>query len=471
MRTITIAGGRLSAWPCRIDVQKLIAKYGLAVHLALLAAVPVVLFPFFMASTVATVLLWSSLMAAVWTVLEPSLRGGERLSEARWRVARGIWLDPLFWLLLVIAVFSGFRALNTGIALSYDAESTVWRVLDPVFPILPGAIGGSGYLPFATAVAFLVLLQACGHSLGRSARQLFLLLSSALAGLAAVIDLFFVRGGDFGFVFGLSLVGGVISLVSVLERNWNLALFPAALAISGSISGILVFTPPHLAVVLIAIGLLTLVYVLVYSGKVFRSVGLFRIVLVGLAAFALGGLLVAVILPGNVFAERLAVYQELYHELRIVPERFMEIRGALSSIAFKSWISHLWIGTGLSSFPLDFRVNAQEADWVLFPRGATTIANGWWLLLAERGIVGFVLFALPFVFLLVMYVRRLVGGVEEWGFPHPTYLVAPIVFALFVADGFFDCSQLRAEVLLASGSLMAVSAASFPRLKRGKHGR
>lgn len=451
----------------RIKVQRFIAKYGLAVHLALLAVVPVFLLPFFTASTVATVLLWFSLCAAIWTVLEPSMRGGERLSGARRRVARGIGSDPLFWLLLVIAVFSGLRALNTGIALSYDAESAVWRVLDPSFPILPGVLGGSGYLPFATAVAFLVLMQACRHSLGRSARQLFLLLSSALAGLAAIIDLFFIREGDFGFVFGLSLVGGVISLVSALERNWNLALLPAALAIGGSIAGILVFTPPHLAVVLVAVGLLTLVYVLVYSGKVFRSVGLFRIVLVGSAAFAIGGLLVAVALPKDVFAERLAVYQGL----RIVPERFMEIRGALSSIAFRSWISHLWIGTGLSSFPLDFRVNAQAADWVLFPRGATTIANGWWLLLAERGLVGSVLFVLPFVFLLVTYVRRLVGGVAEWGFPHPAYLIAPIAFALFVADGFFDCSQLRAEVLLATGSLMAVSAASFPMLKRGRNGR
>ena len=448
-------------------MQRFIAKYGLAVHLALLAAVPVVLFPFSTASTVATVLLWFSLPAMLWTVLEPSMRGGERLSDARRRVARGIARDPIFWLLLVIVVFSGCRALNTGIALGYDAEAAVWRVQDPTFPILPGVLGGAGYLPFATAVAFLVLMLACRHSLGRSARQLFLLLLSALTGLAAIIDLFFVREGNFGFVFGLSLVGGAISLASVLERDWNLALLPAALAIGGSVAGVLVFTPPYVVTVLVAVGLLTLVYVLVYSGKGFQSVGLFRIVLVGLSAFVLGGLLVAVALPKAAFAEQLAVYLDL----KIIPERFMEIRGVLSSIAFKSWISHLWIGTGLSSFPLDFRVNAQAADWLLFPRGATTIANGWWLILAERGLVGSVLFVLPFVFLLVTYVRRLVGGVAEWGFPHPMYLIAPIVLSLFVADGFFDCSQLRSEVLLMTGSFAAVSAASFPRMKGGEHGR
>ena len=448
-------------------MQKLIAKYGLAVHLALLAGVPVFLLPFLAASTVATVLLWFSLVAALWTVLEPSMRGGERLSDARRRVAGAIGRDPLFWLSLSAVVFSGFRALNTGIRLSYDAEAAVWRVLDPSFPILPGAVGGAGYLPFATAVAFLVLLQACRHSLGRSARQMYLLLASAFAGLAAVIDLFLIREGDFGFVFGLYLVGGVVSLVSVLERNWNLALLPAALAIGGTVVGIFVFTPPYLASVLVAVGLLTFVYILVFAGKAYRSVGVFRIVLVGFAAWALGGLLVAAVLPKEVLSERLAAYSEL----KILPERFMEIRGALSAIAFKSWISHLWIGTGLSSFPLDFRVNAQEADWLLFPRGAATVANGWWLLLAERGLVGSVFFILPFVFLLVTYVRRLLDGVTEWGLPYPPYLIAPIALGLFAADGFFDCSQARAEVLLAAGSFMAVSAAAFPRVRGGVNGR
>lgn len=448
-------------------MQRFIAKYGLAVHLALLAVVPVFLLPFFSAGAVATALLWFSLAAAVWTVLEPSMRGGERLSDARRRVTGEIGRDPLTWLLLVVVVLSGFRALNTGIRLCYDAEAAVWRVLDPLFSVLPGAVDGSGYLPFATAVAFFVLSQACRHSLGRSARQMFILLSSVLAGLAAVIDLLVIREGDFGFVFGLYLIGGVVSLVSILERDWNQALVPAVIAIGGTLVGVLVFTPPHLAAVLTAVGFLSLAYVLVASGQTFQPLGLFRIVLVGFSGFVVGGLLFAAVLSTDVLVARFAPFLDL----KFVPERFFEIRGALSAIAFKSWISHLWIGTGLSTFPLDFRVNAQAADWLLLPRGATTVANGWWLLLAERGIVGFVLFILPFVFLLVTYVRRLVNGVEGWGLPHPTYLIAPIALGLFVADGFFDCSNLRTEVLLAAGSLVAVSAASFPKLRGGKDGR
>ena len=447
-------------------MQRFIAKYGLAVHLAILAVAPVFLLPFFATAVVATVLLWISLVAAIWTVLEPSIRGGERPSDARRRVARELGRDPMFWLLLAIIVFSGVCALNTGIRLSYDAETAAWRVLDPSFPVLPGAVGGSGYLLFATAVAFLVLIEACRHSLGRSARQLYLLLSSAFAGLAAMVDLFVICEGDFGFVFGLYLVGGVVSLLSLLERGWNLALLPAALAIGGTVAGVISFLPTYLAAVLLVVGLLMLVYALAFAGKTFPSVGVLKVALVGFAAFALGGLLVAMVLSRDVLAERLSACLEM----KVLPERFMEMRGALSVIAFKSWVSHLWIGTGLSSFPLDFRINAQSADWVLFPRGVTSITCGWWLLLAERGLVGSVFFILPFVFLLVTYVRRLVAGVTEWGLPHPFYLIAPIVLVLFVADGFFDCSQLRAEVLLATGSLAAVSAASFSKLRGVENG-
>ena len=465
-------------------MQLLIAKYGLAAHLALLAVVPVLLFPFCSARVVATVLLWLSLMAAVWALLEPSLRGGERMSEARRRVAKGIWRDPLFWLLLVIVALSGFRALNTGIRFSYDAEAAVWRVLDPSFPLLPGVVGDAGYLPFATAVALLVLVQACRHSLGRAARLFFLLLSSALAGLAALIDLTALHLGGFGgvdalvpsvdgigcsfagFVFAFYLIVGVVALVAVPERDWNRALVPAAVAICGTVAGVIVFSPLYLSVVLTVVGLLMLVYVLSFVGKTFHSVGVFKVMIVGLTAFLLGGLIVAMVLPPDALANRLSALLGL----RLFPERFWEIRKVLSHIAFKSWVSHLWLGTGMSTFALDFRVGASAADWDLLPRGASALANGWWLLLAERGLVGFVFLVLPFGFLLFTYVRRLVGGVSEWGLPHPVYVIAPLVFALFIADGFLDCSQLRAEVLLATGSLAAVSAASFPVLKRGKNG-
>ena len=465
-------------------MKRLIAKYGLAAHLALLAVAPLVLYPFCDEGTIAKVLLWLSLLTLLWTILEPSMRRGERLSDSRQRVARGMMSDSLFWILLVLVAFSGFRALNTGIALSYDAETAVWSVSEQSFPLLPGAVGGSGFLPFAAAVALLVLLQACRHSLGRSARHFFVLGSSALVGLSAVIDLALLHFGSvsgmaallpskdglgcsfIGFAFGLYLIGGMVALVAVFEQGWNKALGFVVLAIGGTAVGVVAFAPFHLSAALVIAAFLMLVYVLVFSGKTLPSFDCFRMVLVALVSLVLGGLFVTVVLPENAFAERLSRLPEF----SFFPERFLKVRELLSGIAFKSWISHLWLGTGLASFPLDFRMYAQAADWEILPRGTVALANCWWLLLSERGVIGIMLFVLPFGALLFTYACRLIGGIANFELPHPACLIAPMALTLFVAAGFFDCSPARAEVLLATGSLMAVSAASFPRVRRRKDG-
>ena len=151
------------------SVQTLIAKYGSAAHLAILAVAPLFLFPFFTASVSATVLVWLALPAWLWLVLEPSLREGEAPHDARERVVRSIVRDPLSWLMVVLILGTGFRALNAGIGLAYDAEAAKWHVSSAFLPVYPGVVGTSGYLPFAAAVALAVVLQGARHALGKSA--------------------------------------------------------------------------------------------------------------------------------------------------------------------------------------------------------------------------------------------------------------------------------------------------------------
>ena len=459
-------------------MQKLIAKYGLAAHLAILAVAPLFLFPFCATGTVAWALVWLTLPTALWTVLEPSLRGGEHLHDARRRVVKAVFRDPLFWASLVLVVFTGFRAFNSGISLSYNAEVSVWHVSSPVFPILPGVVGSAGDLSFAVALASMILLQACRHSLGRSARMAFLLLASFLSGLAALIALVALHEGATGalallpsdggttrsfiaLAFGLQLIGGLVALIALTEYRWRSSFFLLLPAIGGNAAGLFAFAPPYLSAAFAAAGVLTLAYVLVFSFLALSSSDGFNLMVTGGIALVLGGLLVAAILPKAVMDERMAAFTVF----ALFPERFWEIRGVLSAVAFKSWISHIWIGTGIDSFPLDFRFAAHAADWVALPRGATAVANGWWLLLAERGLVGAVFFILPFGFLLFSYVRRLVGGVRTRALPHPACLIAPVALVLFVATGFVDCSLLRAEALMAMCAYLAVSAAAFPRMR------
>ena len=296
-------------------MQKLIAKYGLAAHLAILAVAPLFLFPFCATGTVAWALIWLTLPTALWMVLEPSLRGGEHLHDARRRVVKAVSRDPLFWASLVLVVFTGFRALNGGISLSYNAETSVWLVSSPVFPILPGVVGSAGDLSFAVALACAVLLQACRHSLGRSARMAFLLLASFLSGLAAIIALVALHGGAAGalallpsggvgaghsfvaLAFGLHLIGGLVALIAIAEYRWRFSFFLLLPTIGGNAAGLFAFAPAYLSAAFAVAGILVLAYVLVFSFRAFSSSDGLKLLVIGGIALTLGGFLAAVILP------------------------------------------------------------------------------------------------------------------------------------------------------------------------------
>ena len=103
-----------------------VSKYGLATHLALAAALPAALAQFVSPGALACVVLWTSLLALIWMLLEPSVFSGETVSSARWRVIAGILRDPLAWFLLLAAVFAFFRWLNSGVKLAFDPEAAAW---------------------------------------------------------------------------------------------------------------------------------------------------------------------------------------------------------------------------------------------------------------------------------------------------------------------------------------------------------
>lgn len=464
-------------------MQKFIAKYGLAAHLAILAVAPLFLFPFCSERVVAAALLWLSLLTGLWMLLGPSMYGGERLHDARRRVALALLSDPLSWALLAGIVFSGFRALNTGIAFRYNAETAAWYVSSAAVPILPGVVGSSGDLDFAVAVAFFVLVQSCRHSVGRLARVAFLLMAAALAGLAAVVSLWALREGHpgagsllpsfasgncsfAGVPYGLYLIGGLVSLVAIFEDKWGMAVFLVLLGVSGAGAGMFAFAPDYQILAFSVAVLVVVPYVSFYLYWALRSSSELKFLVVTGISLALGGLIVVFFSPADVLDGHLVSFANF----RFFPERYWGVRKLLSDVAFGTWTSNLWIGTGLGSFSFDFRFAAKPEDWLLLPRHVTALANGWWFVLVERGIVGFVFLVLPFGFLLFSYVRRLIVSLPGMRVPHPTALLLPLTLVLFVGGAFFDCSAFRADALLATGALAAISATAFSGRKRGEHG-
>jgi len=195
------------------------------------------------------------------------------------------------------------------------------------------------------------------------------------------------------------------------------------------------------------------------------TAGDFKLLVVLVFSLTLGGLLAMATCPKTT-AERLAAFQAL----EFLPGSLVSVRGVLSGVALRSWLSNLWLGTGLGSFPFAFRFFATPEDWQLVRAGVQAVPNGWIFLLAERGIVGALIVGLPAAFLLFTYIRRLVGWVASRTFCHPACCLGPLVLATLVVTGLYGCSLLRADVMVLALAFLAVSANSFPRIKRKNNG-
>ena len=447
-------------------MHKLIAKYGLAAHLALLAVAPLVLSPLLGDEAVSVVLAWLTLVSAIWLFMEPSLRTGESLHVARKRVVKSVFCDVLFWCMLAVVVLAGARALNTGIGLAYDAENAKWNLSPAAWSLLPGSVGTTGCLSFAGATSALVILLGCRHALGRSARMAFLLVASILAGLGVGIDFALtpiwhemVKPASDGLSFALYLLGGTVALAATFERKWRFVMPLFSFAVGGTAAGAFAFSPVFDVAVFAGAEIVVLSYVFLYAAKTLSKSAEFKLLVVMGISLALGGLAVAMLLPPDMLDVKLNAMKELVF---FSPES-KAVRAVLSDIARKSWFSHLWIGTGLDSFPLDFRFSAAAADWTLVRGKVISVPNGWWQLLAERGIVGALAIALPTAVLLFFYVRRFLKALPMMTLPHPACLLTPIVLAAVVSVGFFDSAILRIDVLTAAGALLAIAAGSFVR--------
>ncbi|MBO7482853.1 MAG: hypothetical protein J6U17_03070 [Kiritimatiellae bacterium] len=464
-------------------MQRFLSKYGVAAHLALLAVSPLFLFPYLTAGSVATVVLWLSLFAAIWIVMEPSRRSGEMLHDARVRAAAGFIKDPILWGMLVVIVAVAVRWANSGIGLAYDAERSVWSISSPAAVFLPGCVDGAGYPPFATCVALTVLMLGCRHSLGKSARVSFLLTSSSLAGLAAIAAIVAVFFGHEGAVlaascptvtssfagacFGLYFLAGVASLSGLYECGWGSLLPLAMLAVGGSAAGLYFFAPAPVVLAFLAAGILTLAVTCAYSALRHDPKTAFKCVAAILIAAPIPVLCALALAPEGMNESRLAFATDGMDAL--FASGFHEARAALSRMARGAFATHPWIGSGLGSFPLDIRFNATAADWAIIAQGQDNPLSGWWLLAAERGIFGAILLALPLVVLLSSIIRRLVVSLRARaasGAFLPSVGLALFALSVLVAEMFFDGSALRPECLMAIGSFLALAALAFPSRKQ-----
>lgn len=473
-------------------MQKAIAKYGLAAHLALLAVAPLFLFPFCGADWTVRALLWLSLSAFVWMLSAPSCRKDELPHDARARVALSVRTDPLFWFSLFLVVLAAVRWANDGVAMCYDAEAGAWILSEPRLPFLPGCAAGSGAMQFAVAVAAVVLMQAARHALGKSARVCFLFAAAFLAGVAALtagvavmcghartLDLVTCPTTDAAYVgsaFGLHLMGSMVATAGAFERKWQRAMPLLAIGIAGCAVGLYLFAPDLTIAVYVVGAVLALAMSLVYAHVRIGSLAAPKILAFLLAVSALPAFFIVAAVPDSVKEARFAA---LFADGRFFADGFLEARAALSAIAAKVWKEHPWFGTGLGSFALDIRFTATPDDWNLFSARQVGALNGWWQMLAERGISGILLFVAPVFFLAWTYVLRAVAFVTDAVARHrvsgvvaihPVCVLGPLAVAAAAACGFFDHSFWSPETVLAAVAMFAMAGSAFPVVRRKSDG-
>ena len=471
--------------------HKLITKYGLATHLALLASLPWALLPFLSERSLAITILWLSLLAGLWLLVEPSILAGEHLSSARARVRRDLIRCPLSWCFLVVVSFTAVSWLNGGVALHYDPEQAAWAVMRPAIDILPTSAGESGFLPFAVTIGAGVLTAGVLYGLGLSARISFGVVMGFLLGVAGLVAATFVcfdvapfvdlalngflsrppvaPTPFYGTVYGLGLMLSVIAGMQAEERKWSVSRLFFCVAVAGNMAGLLFFAPPLAAsAYLVVIGFFLL----------FAIVRLSRVGSLGGVAYSLTmvvfGVALAVCLLLAVAPE--AVTKAKVDGMNLVvafPENYRDVSDVLTRISRSMWKESPWRGAGIGAFNLHALFLAEKSDWALLSPKVAAALNGYWTFLAEQGILGCVMLGGIVCLLAFVWVRNLVRSViylrtcddaDIFVFACvPMVWAAPITIPLVCAEAFCSPVFSSSVMSLAVVAVLALSAASFPR--------
>ena len=467
-----------------------VSRFGLATHLALAAALPAALAQFVSVHTLSVSMLWIALAAWIWMMFEPSVLSGETVSRARSRMFGCMIRDPFAWFMLVAVLFALIRWLNSGVALSYDPEKTLWLVKEPAMSIMPASSGAAGFLPFAITVVLATVIVGVRHALGRNARIWFGVATgafSAIGGLAAVICVAFGIesfksaalmnfGGPWfsGTAFALVLPVSIACGIEAEERGLTKARLLFAFAVAGNAVAAFVFLP----ILLAAVYLLISVVVAAVSLALCKNRA-------GAAACARAASMLAFGIVGAVSAVMVPSYKDIVQEkvrgLDVEKAFTLELADrneALQRVSVAMWKDFQWGGVGVGAFKLQAPFYVAKEDWQVLPPRPEQSSNGYFTLIAERGIVGSLFWLVGIGFLLFFWVVRLVESLKwhrtqeegrAWMFCIPSVVWAGLsVLLAGLADAWFSSGFPLTALPVCVASAMTLAAASFPKMKRNR---
>lgn len=403
---------------------------------------PLVLCKYFGVDAVSSVLIWLSLVMLVWAFMAPSKDEEERSPEARHRFLEGVLADPFFWVSLLLTGYAAMVALNGGVALSYDVEQSVWKLLKPAVPSLPGSVSGVGGIYFASAVVALVVYPAVAYALDGRQSVYFSLIAVTLV----TMDAAFAHasglgiGGEDAVAYGLWSLVAASALFSAERAGRRAKELLATLLLAGCLAAMM-FAGRSTVVCLFvsALVLLTLAFIgfafsdLHVRGAV-RSVAL---VVISCSAAA-------------------ALYQWQVGDWdAMIPGWTSAADGTLTRLATEAWESAPWVGVGLGGFPLAAKFGAGPEDWAVLGVLPDFYSNGWRALLVERGMIGVLAVAISVGAIgFAWFSRARQRGSEFFTAALPLF---PLAVAAVAVAMVFDGSALQADSLVAFASLAALS--------------
>lgn len=445
-------------------MQKFIAKYVLAAHLAVLAVAPLCLLPSWVA--------WLSLLGAIWLLMEPSRIKGESLRSARSRVVSAVVRDPFFWFSVVFLSYYVIAYFNTGVTLSYDAQEAKWFMSQPPMPLMPSSTDGFKPSAITSVLAMIVVTQGCRHALGKQARFgfavvfsfvsgliSFIMISALVLGNVAYLDLAkcsFENPQFLGIVFGISSLVSVSALASVFEFRIFRVLVMVLFGIVGSLAGLFIFAPAHIAAFFAIALIMLFLYAIFYAFKLPGALIEFKYAVVLFISISIAVIVVIFSLSDEIMEMKTLPFQSV----KTVLPQLSELREALSKIAFSVWRDNLWLGTGFETFPLDIKFNATDGAFAVIPESQTKPLSGYLLLLAENGIVGSVMYTCLYGFLLFTYIRRFCMSLKA-SISSPISLTGFLALSAVAAAAAFDCSFLLPEATVVLCMTMSLSSVSF----------
>ncbi len=465
-----------------------ISKYGLATHLALAAALPAALAQFVSVGALSSAMLWVSLSAVIWLLIEPSVLSGETVSGARARVLSRMRRDPMSWFFLVAVVFALVRWLNSGVRLAFDAETSTWAVREAGISFLPASSGDAGLFPLALAVSISVVAIGVKHALGRNARIWFGIAAGAIAaigGCAAVVcvgagmepiassALAEIGAASFhGSLYALFLPIAVACGIQAEGCGMTKTRLVFAWAVAGNGVGAYFFLPALIGVAYLAVSVLVAAIALAILNRQYGAAAMARA-----ASMLAFGIVIAVfssILPSYANIQK-AKMAGLEVE-KAFPPALADRNEALARIAKCIWLTQPWCGAGIGAFSLQAPFFAAKDDWAVLPPQPSVGSNGFLTLIAERGIAGALMWAIGIGFMLYFWVVRLIGSVawqrqqdegRSWFMNVPAVVWAgPLVLAACVADAFLSSGFPLTALPMCVAAALPLSAASFPKVKR-----